>query len=92
VIQEAAIRGVPVICTDVGGLRAYFDGDAIAYVPVGDAVAIRHLVRSLGSNRERRLQMALRAQARMGQDGLSSDAFVRRHLELSWELLSGAQI
>jgi glycosyltransferase involved in cell wall biosynthesis len=92
VIQEAAIRGVPVICTDVGGLRAYFDGDAIAYVPVGDAVAIRQLVRSLGSNRERRLQMALRAQARMGQDGLSSDAFVRRHLELSWELLSGAQI
>jgi glycosyltransferase involved in cell wall biosynthesis len=92
VIEEAAIRGVPVISTDVGGLRAYFDGDAIAYVSVGDAVAIRQLVGSLGANREKRLQMASRAQARMGQNGLSSDAFVRRHLELSWELLNGAPI
>jgi glycosyltransferase involved in cell wall biosynthesis len=92
VIEEAAIRGVPVISTDVGGLRAYFDGDAIAYVRAGDPVAIREAVRTLSANREQRLQMALRAQARMGQDGLSSDTYVRRHVKLSRELLNGKQI
>jgi glycosyltransferase involved in cell wall biosynthesis len=88
VIEEAAIRGVPVICTDVGGLRAYFDGDAIAYVPAGDPAAIRQTVETLRANREQRLNMASRAQTRMGRDGLSSDAFVRRHVELSQELLN----
>ena len=86
VIEEAAIRGVPVISTDVGGLRAYFDGDAIAYVRAGDPVAIRDAVRMLSASHEQRFRLASRAQARMGPDGLSSDAFVRRHLELSWEL------
>jgi glycosyltransferase involved in cell wall biosynthesis len=90
VIEEAAIRGVPVISTDVGGLRAYFDGDAIAYVRAGDPVAIRDAVRMLSASREQRFRLAARAQARMGPDGLSSDAFVRRHLELSWELLHDA--
>ena len=89
VIEEAAIRGLPVICTDVGGLRAYFDEDAIAYVRAGDPVEIREAVRTLSANREQRFNMASRAQARMGPDGLSSDAYARRHVELSREILSG---
>jgi hypothetical protein len=40
----------------------------------------------LSASHEQRFRLASRAQARMGPDGLSSDAFVRRHLELSWEL------
>jgi glycosyltransferase involved in cell wall biosynthesis len=92
VIEEAAIRGVPVISTDVGGLRAYFDGDAIAYVPAGDPGAIRQAIETLTANHEQRYKMASRAQARMGPHGLSSDAFVRRHVELSRELLHNAPI
>jgi len=92
VIEEAAIRGVPVICTDAGGLRAYFDGDAIAYVPAGDPEAIRRTVETLRDNRQQRFDMASRAQARMGRNGLSSDAYVRRHVELSRELLNGTPV
>jgi glycosyltransferase involved in cell wall biosynthesis len=90
VVEEAAIRGVPVICTDVGGLRAYFDEDAVAYVRPGDPVAIREAVRTLSANDAQRFRMASRAQARMGPEGLSSDAYVRRHVELSWEILNRA--
>ena len=89
VIQEAAIRGVPVICTDVGGLRAYFDARAVAYVIPDDPEAIRRTVHSLSANPKQRLNMATLAQARMGREGLSSDAYVRRHVELSRELLNG---
>jgi glycosyltransferase involved in cell wall biosynthesis len=89
VIEEAAIRGLPVICTDVGGLRSYFDSDAIAYVPVGDAAAILQTVKTLSANLAQRFELASRAQARMGPNGLSSDAYARRHVELSRELLAG---
>jgi glycosyltransferase involved in cell wall biosynthesis len=92
VIQEAVIRGVPVICTDVGGLRAYFDASAVAYVVPDDPAAIRRTVHSLSANPEQRLNMATLAQARMGREGLSSDAYVRRHVQLSRELLNGKTV
>jgi hypothetical protein len=32
VLQEAAIRGVPVICSNVGGLKAYFSDEEVYFI------------------------------------------------------------
>jgi hypothetical protein len=56
---------------------------------VGDAAAILQTVKTLSANLAQRFELASRAQARMGPNGLSSDAYARRHVELSRELLAG---
>jgi glycosyltransferase involved in cell wall biosynthesis len=88
VIQEAALRGVPVICSDAGGLRAYFSDREVCFVPAQDKAALRQAIEELAADRERRLALAECAQARMGPAGLSSRAYARRHAEISRELMS----
>ena len=88
VIQEAALRGVPVICSDAGGLRAYFSDREVCFVPAQDKAALRQAIEELAADRERRLDLAECAQARMGPDCLSSRAYARRHVQISRELLS----
>jgi glycosyltransferase involved in cell wall biosynthesis len=90
VLEEAALRGVPSICSDVGGLKAYVSGEEITYVPAGDSEAIRRAILALAGDDEARLASVKRAQARMGPDGLSSESYVKRHVELSKELLLAA--
>lgn len=87
VLQEAVLRGAPVICSDVGGLRAYFSETLIKYVPPQDTEAIRRAIRELAEDEEGRSARVERAQARMGPEGLSSHAYIKRHVELSKELL-----
>lgn len=91
VIQEAALLGVAVVCTDTGGLRAYFSDDEVVYVPPHNAPALRQAVRELAADHERRWRLAERAQARMGDGGLSSRSFALRHVELSRELLASSE-
>ncbi len=86
-LQEAVLNGLPVICSDAGGLRDYFSEDEVAYVPTGQPDALRQCIAALINDDERRMSMANMAQARMGPDGLSSEAYVRRHVELSREVL-----
>lgn len=43
-VLEAAAAAAPVICTDAGGLREYFDADEVNYVPAGDGAALRQAV------------------------------------------------
>jgi glycosyltransferase involved in cell wall biosynthesis len=88
VIQEAALRGVPVICSDAGGLRAYFSDREVCFVPAQDKAALRQAIAELAADRERRLHLAECAQARMGPAGLSSRAYALRHAQISKELLS----
>lgn len=87
-IQEAVLRGLPVICADVGGLREYFSDEEVRYVQPRDPEAIRAAVAELARNPKVAHALAERAQALMGPGGLSSDAYVKRHVELSRELLS----
>lgn len=89
VIQEAVLRGVPVVCSAVGGLGAYFSDQEVRFVSTRDAAELRRVIRELGDNDEERLSMAKRAQARMTPEDLSSRAYVRKHVEISRELLSG---
>lgn len=89
VIQEAAVQGVPVICSDAGGLRgAYFSDAEIRFVPPDDVTALREAIHAMAKKPDDRLAFARKAQDRMGPHGLSSESFVKRHVEISRELLS----
>ncbi len=92
VVQEAVVRGVPVICSDTGDLRDYFSDAEVKYVPVADPEAIRRAIRELAEDEEGRRICVERAQARMGPEGLSSHAYIKRHVELSRELLFGSSV
>ena len=88
VIEEAAVLGVPVICSDIGGLRAYFSDAEVRFVPPQNVNALRSAIQELANDPALRLALAQKAQARMGPEGLSSESFVRRHVEISRQLLS----
>jgi len=91
-IQEAVLSGVPVVATDVGGLSSYFSADEVRYVPPGDARALRAAFDEIAGDPASALERASRAQARMaGPDDIGAHAYVRRHVELSREILRWAR-
>jgi glycosyltransferase involved in cell wall biosynthesis len=88
VIEEAAVLGVPIICSDIGGLRAYFSDGEVRFVPPQEVNALRSAIQELANDPGTRLALAQKAQARMGPTELSSESYVRRHVEISRELLA----
>jgi len=90
VVEEATGRGLPVVCTDVGGLRGYFGDDAVRYVAVGDAEGLRAAVREVAARPERMAEMVRAAQRPMREGELNSRSYARRHVELTRELLEMA--
>ena len=87
VIQEAVLSGVPVVATATGGLSGYFGEGEVRYVPPRDPAALRAALLAIGGDAEAASAMAVRAQARMTADDLGAERFVRRHVELSREML-----
>lgn len=63
VLQEAAIRGVAIVCTDTGGLRAYFSDKEIYYIPGSNSFELRNAIRKLAEDNELRWALAARARA-----------------------------
>ncbi|MDT7574630.1 MAG: hypothetical protein QOH17_963, partial [Pseudonocardiales bacterium] len=63
VIQEALRAGVPVLATDVGGVRDLV-GDAAVLVPAGDVAALRQALRGLLDDPGHRAALGARGQAR----------------------------
>lgn len=92
VIEEATLCAVPVVCSDTGGLRAYFSEDEIAYVPPSNPEAMRRQVSAVAKDEARRCAMVQRARDRIDKGGLTSRHFARRHAELSRELLGLADV
>jgi beta-glucanase (GH16 family)/glycosyltransferase involved in cell wall biosynthesis len=90
VVEEATAFGVPVICTDTGGLAAYFAEDDVLYVPPGQPRALRAAIAQLARDDAARCRMVDRAQRRMLDAGLTARDYARRHAELSHELLREA--
>jgi glycosyltransferase involved in cell wall biosynthesis len=88
VITEAVLTGVPLVCTDTGGLRSYFSDDEIMYVPPNDPDAMRRAIVQLAADDGLRLSLARKAQERLLKDDLSTRARARRMAELSRELLA----
>jgi glycosyltransferase involved in cell wall biosynthesis len=91
VIEEAVLCGLPVIATDVGGLRSYFTPEEITYVPAKEPESLRSAIESLMANDELRRRKAETALARMKDGELNSWSFVARHVELSRGLLQVRQ-
>lgn len=89
VIEEAAIRGVPIIATDTGGLRAYFPAEEVFYIPPGDPGALRNAILKLAEDDALRFGLAKGAQERMRSGRLSSRAYAKRHAELSRAFCAG---
>jgi len=88
VIQEAALMGLPIIATDTGGLKDYFDETCIKYVNASDAADILNAVQMLGKDTDTMTKFAKNAQARMKSSEMGCDAYIKRHVLLSHELLS----
>ena len=89
VIFESIVLAVPVICTDTGGLRAYFPDGEVAYVPPFAPVAMRAAVDELAEDADRRFNMRIKAQKRLIAADLTTRRFAERHRQLSEELLKG---
>lgn len=87
VILESVILGVPVVCTDSGGLRAYFSSTEVRYVPIYAPIAMRAAVEDLAKDEERRWSMMVKAQRRLLSASLTAEGFANRHRRLSEELL-----
>ena len=90
VVLEATSFGLPVICTDTGGLRAYFSDDEVFYVPQYDVLELRRGIARLAADGKRRRAQVKRARDRIRSQDLSSRSFALRHADLSRELLRGA--
>jgi glycosyltransferase involved in cell wall biosynthesis len=87
VIEEATVLGVPVVVTDIGGLRGYFSDREVRYVGASDPDAMREAVLSIAED-ETSVQMVDRAQRRLIEGALTSRGFAERHAGLSRELLN----
>ena len=87
VVQEATVKGLPVIATDVGGLRDYFAEDHVSYVPAGDVERMREAILALAASPGRRLALATAAQAEVSRAEIGAESFVRRHVEISVDIL-----
>lgn len=86
VIEEATVLGVPVVATDIGGLRGYFSDQEIRYIPAGDPDAMRAAIAAVAGD-EASAQMVERAQCRMVEAELTTRGVARRYANLSRELL-----
>jgi len=83
VVFEAIVSGVPVVCTDVGGMRAYFSDTEIRYVPLGSPGEMQRAVEMLAGNDDERFQLAVRSQAKLLSNDLTTQGYARRHRVLS---------
>lgn len=87
VIQEAVLAGVPVVATATGGLEGYFGPDCVRYVPPADPGALREALQEIALDPEGARERAVRAQRHMAEAGIGAESYIRRHVELSREML-----
>jgi glycosyltransferase involved in cell wall biosynthesis len=85
-LQEALLAGLPVVATDTGGLRNYFPGDEVFYVPAANPDALRAAVLQAAAGGPEVREMVARAQRRIVIH-LNATTYVHRLVELSRELV-----
>ena len=90
VLEEATVLGVPVVVTDVGGLRSYFTDQQVRYVPESDPDTMRQAIIAIFEDAGS-VDMVNRAQRRMFEAGLTTRAFAQRHAALSRELVHAVE-
>jgi len=82
-VQEAVTQGIPVVCTDTGGLTDYFTNDEVRYVPIGNAGEMREAIKDIADNVNERSVMVERAQLKMKEGNLNARSFAKRHAEIT---------
>jgi glycosyltransferase involved in cell wall biosynthesis len=87
VILEATASNKPVIASDTGGLRDYFNDHEITYVPAEDSDALKITIARLRRSFGEALGKVRRAQTRLRAAELSTVGFAKRHVDLTLELL-----
>ena len=87
VIFESIICGLPTVCTDTGGLRAYFSDAEVTYVPAFAPIAMRVAADRLSRDDEGRFSLTSRAQQHLISANLTARGFAMRNRNLSEELL-----
>jgi hypothetical protein len=90
VVFESVVSGVPSICSDTGGLRAYFSESEVAYVPHSAPVAMRAAADQLAADDDWRFNMVASAQRRLLSAELTAHGFAMRNRRLSEELLTSS--
>lgn len=90
VILEGISQGLPVLCSDTGGLRDYFSEDQIGYVATGDAQALRAAVEGCIRDYPACVERASRALRRLEEAGFTAQGFARQHVTITQRML-GAQ-
>ncbi len=88
VLTEAALFGVPVVCTGTGGLDEYFDNECVRYVPPGDPESMRRAISEVAANDRMHCDLARNAQQRLIEKDFSTRARARRLAALSRALLA----
>jgi glycosyltransferase involved in cell wall biosynthesis len=87
VVEEAVILGIPVICSKVGGLESYFTDSDVLYVDPLNPEQTRAAIRRLAGDEQLQKSLVENAKRRLIETGLDSKTFVKRHVDLSRELL-----
>ncbi|WP_267428737.1 glycosyltransferase [Methylobacterium sp. GC_Met_2] len=81
VALEAAAMGVPIVSTDTGGIRTYFDDDEVKYVPLASPDAIRDAI--LNMPIDEAYNQAVKAQSRFIEDNYRCSRMVADYFSLS---------
>jgi glycosyltransferase involved in cell wall biosynthesis len=84
---ESVAMMTPLVCTQVGGLEAYFDTTMVSYCAAQQADALRSAVDSLMAQAASdRYSKAHKAKRHLLDQKFTSEGFAQRHVQLSQEL------
>jgi glycosyltransferase involved in cell wall biosynthesis len=86
VIEEAVILGLPVICSKVGGVEAYFSDSEVLYVDPFDCNQVREAIHRVATDSNLRKSLITNSRRRMIDGEISSQHYAKRHVELSREI------
>lgn len=87
VVLEGVGQGLPVLCSDTGGLRDYFSGDQLGYVPTGDVQALQTAVVGCAQSYPACVERACRATRRLHEGGFTAQGFARQHVAITDRML-----
>jgi glycosyltransferase involved in cell wall biosynthesis len=87
VILEATTLGIPVVCTNVGGLRTYFPATEVNYVPPNQPDKLFDKVIEVIDNYGVMTERVHRAQQRIIKDRLTTEGFADRHCAITQDIL-----
>ena len=88
VVLEAMAAGLPVVATDISGVRELLCKNAGLLFPVGDALALVKCVQKLIENPERARNMGYKARHQIEKAGLTWDSAAIQYIDLYKDAIS----